>query len=274
MASRLHYACMLPFTVTIGSVHGPLEAVLEMVEKRKLFVNDIALAQITDEYVAFVQNNALPLEERANFVAVASVLLLLKARSLLPTFTFTRDEELQVSGLRRDLERYAYFRKIARALEKAWGERYVPEQKRDGRRVLRNRDNRQQTRSRGSLTDNGFEQEPVYFFAPGQDVTKDHLLFAMHSMLHTLPAFKQELKQTTVKSIKSIEQVVVELVERVSRAMKTSFRDSIKGAPREEVIVYFLGMLELVKRGVIDAEQDERDGIMLKKVGGGVMHVG
>jgi chromatin segregation and condensation protein Rec8/ScpA/Scc1 (kleisin family) len=56
--------------------------------------------------------------------------------------------------------------------------------------------------------------------------------------------------------------------------MKTSFRDSIKGAPREEVIVYFLGMLELVKRGVIDAEQDERDGIMLKKVGGGVMHVG
>lgn len=252
---------MPPFTVTVGKMSGPLEAVLELVEKRKLFVNDVALAQITDDYVAFVQNSPeIPLEERAGFIAVASALLLLKARSLLPSFTFTRDEELQVSELRRDLERYAYFRKIARNLEKVWGERYVPEQKREGRRVLRNQDNRH-------------EQEPVYFFAPGQDVTREHLLFSIQALLHALPAFTQTLKQTTVRSIKSIEQVVVELIGRVSRAMKTSFKDSIHGSPKEEVVVYFLAMLELVKRGVIDAEQNEKDGIMLRKVSSGAMHV-
>jgi segregation and condensation protein A len=251
---------MLPFTVTVGTISGPLEAVLEMVEKRKLFVNDVGLAQITDEYVAFVQNSpAIPLEERVGFVAIASALLLLKARSLLPSFTFTRDEELQVSGLRRDLERYAYFRKIARGLEKVWGTNYVPEQKKDGRKVL--------------LKTN----VEVYTFAPGTDVTRERLTFAIHGLLTGLPAFVKPLHTQTVRSIKSIEQVVVEIVERLSRAMKTSFKESIRNSPKEEVVVYFLAMLELVKRGVIDAEQSGSssnvDDILMSKVGGNVMHI-
>jgi segregation and condensation protein A len=254
---------MSPFTVTVGAMSGPLEAVLEMVEKRKLFVNDVGLAQITDEYVAFVQNSpAIPLEERVGFVAIASALLLLKARSLLPSFTFTRDEELQVSGLRRDLDRYAYFRKIARGLEKVWGIAYVPEQKREGRKVIMqlHRESRE-----GSV------------FAPGIDVTRERLTFAIHGLLTGLPAFVKPLHTQTVRSIKSIEQVVVEIVERLSRAMKTSFKESIRNSPKEEVVVYFLAMLELVKRGVIDAEQSGSssnvDDILMSKVGGNVMHI-
>jgi segregation and condensation protein A len=247
---------MPPFTVTVGKISGPLDIVLDLVEKRKLFVNDVSLAHITDDYVAFIQaSDTIPLEERAGFVAVASALLLLKARSLLPSFAFTRDEELQVTELRRDLERYAYFRTKARSLEKRWGTIYAPEQKRDGRKSL------------------SLSRTDTYIFAPGKDVTREHLLFSIQSLLHALPTFSQSLKETTVKSIKSIEQVVVELIERVSRAMKTNFKESIKGSPKAEVVVYFLAMLELVKRGVIDATQDDTDGITLTKVGGTVMHI-
>lgn len=258
---------MSPFTVTVGKVSGPLEVVLEMVEKRKLFVNDVALSQITDEYVTFVQTSGtIPLEERAGFIAVASALLLLKARSLLPSFAFTKDEELQVSGLKRDLERYAYFRKVARGLEKVWGTVYAPEQKREGRRVLR------EIRNKNEEIRNG-GQEPGYIFAPGKDVTMERLAFAIHTLLTGLPAPVQQLHTQKVKSIKSIEQVVVELIERLSKASKSSFRDSTKGSPKAEVVVYFLAMLELVKRGVIDAEQNEKDGIIMSKVGGNVMHI-
>jgi segregation and condensation protein A len=246
---------MPSFTVTVGSVHGPLEVVLELVEKRKLFVNDVALAAITDEYVAFVQNSTTSLEDRAGFMGIASSLLLIKARSLLPSFAFTASEEAQVSTLRRDLVRYAFFRTVARRLEKVYTSTYVPEQKRDGRRTLRS------------------TSAPTY--NPGVDCTTERLCYTMRTLLASVP-YLQHLHTTTVKSIQSIEQVVVELITRVSRAARTSFNEATHARGREEVIVYFLAMLELVKRGVIDAQQhgtSHSDDILLSKVTSSVMHI-
>lgn len=247
---------MSPFTVTVGSVHGPLEVVLELVEKRKLFVNDVSLSTIADEYVAFVQESAtISLADRASFIAVASALLLLKARSLLPSFTFTHDEEMQVSGFRRDLERYAFFRSVARTLATRWEHAHMLAFKREMRKWIPHH-----------MTSHSV-------FAPGEWLTKERLQFAMQSLVSSLPPALPQLRTTTVRSIKSIEQVVSELVARVARVSRASFADATKGAPKEEVVVYFLALLELVKRGVVDAEQNEKDGIMLSKVSHGVMHI-
>ena len=57
---------------------GPLDLLLELIEKRKLLINDISLASVTDEYIARVNAmKELPVGETAEFVALAATLLLI-----------------------------------------------------------------------------------------------------------------------------------------------------------------------------------------------------
>src|ERR1700681_3762327 len=64
---------------------GPLDLLLELIEKRKLLINDISLATVTDEYIARINSMPeMPVGETAEFVALAATLLLIKSRSLLP----------------------------------------------------------------------------------------------------------------------------------------------------------------------------------------------
>jgi segregation and condensation protein A len=64
------------------------------VEKRKLFINDISLAKVTDDFISHIQQfEKLPMGESAQFILVASTLLLIKSRSLLPALKFTEEEE-------------------------------------------------------------------------------------------------------------------------------------------------------------------------------------
>ena len=68
------------FAIKTEVFEGPLELLLELVEKRKLLINDISLASVTDEYmhhVSKMQEASLP--NPAQFVALASTLLLIKS---------------------------------------------------------------------------------------------------------------------------------------------------------------------------------------------------
>ena len=73
------------YTVKTAAYEGPFELLLELIEKRKLFVNDISIATVTDDFLAYIQKS----EDRtpsyiSAFVVVAATLLLIKSRSLLP----------------------------------------------------------------------------------------------------------------------------------------------------------------------------------------------
>ena len=73
------------FTVKTQSFEGPLDLLLDLIEKRKLFINDISLVKVTDDFIAHVrQFENLPMAESAHFILVASTLLLIKSKSLLP----------------------------------------------------------------------------------------------------------------------------------------------------------------------------------------------
>ena len=73
------------FSIPTASFEGPLELLVELIEKRKLLVNDVSLALVTDEYMKYVREfEEHPIGETAQFVLVASTLLLIKSKSLLP----------------------------------------------------------------------------------------------------------------------------------------------------------------------------------------------
>ena len=81
----------MPISVKTAVYEGPLDLLLELIEKRKLLINDISLAAVTDEYIARVNAmQELPVGETAEFVALAATFLLIKSRSLLPALTCQR----------------------------------------------------------------------------------------------------------------------------------------------------------------------------------------
>ena len=67
----------MSFTVKTQSFEGPLDLLLDLIEKRKLFINEISLAKVTDYFIDHIKTlNDLPMGESAHFILVASTLLL------------------------------------------------------------------------------------------------------------------------------------------------------------------------------------------------------
>ncbi|HVT74797.1 MAG TPA: segregation/condensation protein A, partial [Candidatus Paceibacterota bacterium] len=97
----------MTFTVKQERFEGPLELLLDLIEKRKLFVNDVSLSKVADDYIGYVNNlGEFPVAEGAQFVLIASTLLLIKSKSLLPTLELTTDEQASIDDLNRRLKIY------------------------------------------------------------------------------------------------------------------------------------------------------------------------
>jgi hypothetical protein len=91
------------FQVKTHIFEGPLDTLLSLIEKRKLFINDISLAQVADDYISYVKSlNDFPIADSAHFILIASTLVLIKSKSLLPTLTLSEEEESSIE----DLESY------------------------------------------------------------------------------------------------------------------------------------------------------------------------
>src|SRR5665647_121039 len=97
----------MPIAVKTSVYEGPLDLLLELIEKRKLLINDIALAAVTEEYIARINAmDTLPMGETAEFVALAATLLLIKSRSLLPLLNLTEEESKDIKELEYRLAVY------------------------------------------------------------------------------------------------------------------------------------------------------------------------
>jgi len=219
--------------VKTDAFEGPLELLLDLVEKRKLLINDISLAEVTDEYMAKVsamQEASLP--NTAQFVALAATLLLIKSRSLLPVLEFTEAEEESMENLEKRLKRYAFYKALSENIETAFGKTVLHE--------------RQYVPDRNPL------------FVTDDFTTTDKLHEGIVSVLEHLP--RKEVKpKVQVKKVVSLDEMIDRLHKRITDQMKLRFSDLIKEEPeKHNVIVGFLAVLESVKQGSVLVAQAER----------------
>jgi segregation and condensation protein A len=217
------------FTIKTDSYEGPFELVLELVEARKLLVNDLALANITEDYIQHVRSQeTFPVEETANFIQLAATLLLIKSKSLIPDLTLTEEEHADIEDLKRRLEAYEKVRDAARELTRIFGKR--------------------------TLYDAG-TRVPDVVFAPSEDMSASALAEALSRLLAAREEVEQ-LPEARVKPLITIEEMMDLLAKRVQSAMTLSFKEFAGGIKEKvEVIVSFLALLELVKQGAVAAEQ-------------------
>ncbi len=218
------------FSLETESFQGPLEALLDLIEARKLSISEITLADVTDSYLAYVEKlPEMPLGETAQFILVASTLLLIKSRTLLPTLTLSDDERESVEELERRLARYAIVRKAAKLLRKEWGVAPYRFVKRAPVRA------------------------PVFNPAEASLETISSVFRRLISLLPKADA----LVQASVAPVLALEDVIVSLKNRLQGAFKARFSELTKTKDRHEVIVYFLAMLELVRNGSASVTQEK-----------------
>lgn len=224
------------FTIKTEVFEGPLDLLLTLIEKRKLFINDISLSTVTDEYVQYIQRlGEYSLSDRTQFIYIASTLLLIKAKSLLPTLTLTEEEKTDIADLEKRLKELEIIRKASQTVEKEFGKTYIF--------------------NRGDFKIN------VKVFVPSKDTTTQNIADAIGRVLSSLPRKQVEPKVKVKKTI-SIEEMMLRLTDRIKNAVRMSFREFSGGksmldrGERVHVIVSFLAMLELVKQGTIEAHQE------------------
>lgn len=221
------------FAIKTDVFEGPLELLLDLVERRKLLINDISLAEVTDEYmrhVSLMQERSLP--NTAQFVALAATLLLIKSKSLLPVLELTEEETESIDDLEERLKLYKIYRDAARVVEEHFGKHVMHE-----RQFIA-------------------KSDPI--FTTDQFTEKEALHEAMWSIISNLP--KPDIKpKVQVRKVISLEEMITRLHERIERQMKLRFSDLIgEEGERTNVIVGFLAVLESVKQGSILVAQAER----------------
>lgn len=223
---------MTAFTIETSVFQGPLDVLLDLIEKRKLLINDVSLASVADEYMDYINRNQDKiLSETTQFVAIASTLLLIKSKSLLPVLELTDEEEKSIEDLEYRLTLYKLFRHAGTTIGKEFGN--APQFSKTYKQ----------------------RQEPI--FMPDSYVEKEKLYTSMKEVIHNLPK-KIFKKNVSVKKLVSLEDTMKDLHSRVSNTFKMSFSQFSGNEDKSKVIVSFLAVLELVKQGMLMARQQQR----------------
>lgn len=229
------------FEIKTDAFEGPLDLLLDLVEKRKLLINDISLAEVTDEYMQHVSvMQELSLPNTAAFVQLAATLLLIKSKSLLPVLELTQEEEEGIDDLEIRLRRYALYREIAKSIEETFGNTVLHE--------------RQFVKSNKPL------------FVTDKFTTKEALEAAIGDVLVNLP--KKEVKpKVQVRKVISLEEMMGRLHKRIETQMKLRFSELVEdNTEKTHVIVGFLAILESVKQGnVLVAQMNRFDDIEIEQ---------
>ena len=222
------------YTVKTEVFEGPLDLLLSLIEKRKLFINDISLASVADSYIEYINKQEdFGVARTADFILIASTLVLIKSKSLLPTLSLSEEEQESIETLEKRLKLHQRMKELSLHISKNFGKRI----------------SFQKTHSK----------DVVPIFSPDEDLSVSKILDGIKSVLHNLPRKVIAIPKKVIEKVISLEEVIENLTQRINKNLKMSFKE-FSGIGKEEkinVIVSFLAMLELVKQGIVSVTQDE-----------------
>jgi len=223
--------------ITIEQFDGPLDLLLHLITRAELRIEEIALCEITGQYLELMrQTDAMDMEQASAFLSVAAQLLLIKSRALLPRPpALTEQEEDPAQALLRQLREYQVIKEAAAALQTAWE---------DAARA--------------------YTRLPEDIALPPQkleleDTTLQALFAAYQSLLGKRQA-QEETVQNIVRRVKPdaftirnrAAHILRCLADKKSVRFETLFSED---APRMEIVVTFLAILEMLSRNELRLTQ-------------------
>jgi segregation and condensation protein A len=220
------------YTVNIPVYEGPLGLLLQLIEHAELDITVVALALVTDQYLAYIHQMQVPADEISTFLVVAAKLLQIKSETLLPRPPVREaGEEDLGEALTNQLRIYKRFKELSNWLDDRETHhlrtylRVAPPPKVETRLDLSNI----------TLSD---------LMTAAEDIFKEE-------------TEKQALGTVIMAPRITIREKIALIVARLGKSRNTTFSGLLGLKPtRLEVVVTFLALLELVKRYRVSAYQE------------------
>jgi len=223
------------YFVTTPVYQGPLDLLLQLIERAELDITKLSLAQVTEQYLNYLENlPELTADEVSGFLVIAAKLIQIKSETLLPRPP-TRDpgEEDPGEALARQLLLYRQYKRVAESLDEI--------QK--------------------------MNQRTYISFAPIPELEGklqlsgigiSDLVAAYIDVYSRKPAEPDSLDSAITPQKVTIRQQIRHVTDHLRKFGRSTFRSILGGYnTREEVGITFLAMLELVKLHFVEAYQEK-----------------
>ncbi len=226
------------YAIKIENFEGPLDLLCHLIDKNKMNIYDINLSEITDQYIEYIkEQEKLNLEIASEFLVMASTLLYLKSKNLLPKQDEEEEEITEDELIRRIIE-YKKFKEISKVLKENY-----------------------------NIYANRYFKIPEEIQLPKQKIEKaynDTIIPNIYSNL------VERNKQKINLNAKNIEKIAISDNYTVASKVKDMFKVlvkskrfvfnklfSIKKHNKQEVVTAFSGLLELSRRSKVETIQEE-----------------
>ena len=228
------------FEIASEQFNGPLELLLQLIETEKLSISEVSLAQVAESYLEYIEKHEPPADELADFLIVATKLLLIKSRAILP---LVDEPEEDVSTLALQLRMYKEFVEASKLLETKFNsahelfEREKPD-------VMKRTE-----------------------FILAEGVNTQSLQESFTRILKQLEPFFA-MAQMALERVVSVKERLQQIHESILSRARMTFADVVHGhKTKVEVVVSFLALLELVKQRVVHTMQsDSFSDIEIKRI--------
>ena len=227
----------MAYVVTLSQFEGPLDLLLHLISKAKVDIKDIFVSEITEQYLASLEGiEELDMDVASEFLTMAATLLEIKSRALLPRPPKEEEdgEESPEQALIRRLEEYKLYKESAGRMKEF-----------------------------EKVAMQVFSKLPEEYPLPPQPVeltglSLDGLVRALERIIarQTQEADPGRVFRSITRDKFTIEQCGFNLTSRLRKG-PVLFTDMLsEQVTRDEIVSYFMAMLELLKLGKLHAEQE------------------
>lgn len=217
--------------VILDSFEGPLDLLLYLIRRQNLDILDIPIAEITTQYMAYVEAmHQKHLDLAAEYLLMAALLAEIKSRLLLPQRTSVDEEEDPRAELVRRLQEYERFKQAAEGVDE------LEREERDFSVI--------------KITPVTVKKE-----IPQPEVSLEKLMHVFNDILQRVDLkVSHQIKRETI----SIRARMTEVLARLKTGEFVPFESLLLTQQgRLGVVVTFMAILELLKSRVIDLKQDD-----------------
>lgn len=226
------------YAIKVENFEGPLDLLCHLIDKNKMNIYDIKLSEITDQYIDYINSmEAMNLEVTSEFLLMASTLLYLKSKNLLPSQVEEEKELTEEELLRRIIE-YKKYKEITKTLKEYYQE-----------------------------NNKSIFKLPDEIKLPKQKLERNYEQSLISS---TYAEIVDKNSKRLNQNAKNIEKIAITETYTVADKVKTMFREllrhkkfvfnhlfSKKECSRPEIVTAFTGLLELSRRSKVLTSQEE-----------------
>ncbi|MCX7712719.1 MAG: segregation/condensation protein A [Chthoniobacterales bacterium] len=230
------------FKIRLEVFEGPLDLLLYLVKQHEVDIYDVFIEKIINEYIQYVEAiQEMDLENTGEFLVIASTLLYIKSRNLLPQEQQTPEDDAEEDDPRWELIRQLVeYRRFKEAAE-----------------VLRQREALQEALFPRISPCEEFEDLPA---TPLSDVSLLDLIHAFRRVLKRLESLHSQPREIYGENF-TVSEKIDFILSYTQPGVSIRFDELFcKASSRTEVVVTFLAMLELIRLKQIRVRQENSFG--------------